>query len=224
MRMSCVIASAAAVSAFAGSALAGPIATFGFTDLRGSYAGTLAGGTFRAEAEALPGLMTSGDVTRVIAPEGTADYFAGFFGGSTLGDYELVLTVSSIVVGPVSTALGSGTMVIRDHDGDRIEALVDGFFFKATGDVSFNGTLSSVAFITSGNGTFDGPSGGSFGMGFPGGPLYDGAIVELHADPSSFFGTSWDMVSVQVNGTIVPTPASLALLGLGGLVAGRRRR
>lgn len=223
MRISALFAVAAAGLAFGTSAHGELIATYGFTDLRATYAGTIAGGTFTAAAANAPGFLSSGDVTRTIPTEGTATYNAGFFGAGSLGNYRLELAVTGITPGVVSFANGAGTMLIVDADGDTITADVNGFFVKATGDTSFNGVLSNVRFNALTDGIFEGPDGGSFDMAFPGGPIFDGNIIELNMDPSGFFATSFE-VSAQVNGEIVPAPASLALLGLGGLAARRRRR
>lgn len=46
------------------------------------------------------------------------------------------------------------------------------------------------------------------------------------ANPTSTYGTAgtWRFDNVTVNGTLIPSPGAIALVGLGGLVAGRRRR
>lgn len=66
-------------------------------------------------------------------------------------------------------------------------------------------------------------------MGFP--PQW-GWATGVDADPAhfgwqTFFGTPARLgssLNIEITGEVVPAPAGLALLGLGGLVAGRRRR
>ncbi len=52
----------------------------------------------------------------------------------------------------------------------------------------------------------------------------DGAITNLTFLAPDFFATSWSNISSQVTAQIVPAPGAVALVGLAGLVAGRRRR
>lgn len=230
MRFSTALFAGTVLAAAAGTANAALITTFGFTDLNSSYTSAGPSGVFSARASNLPGLRTSGDVTRTIPAEGTARYLAGFYDPTKDADFRLNINVTSISPGPiVSTALGSGRFRIVDDDGDSIEGDISGFWIKslATGNNNyFNGTLTNVEYKNpSDDGTFNGPNGGSFDMTFPGGPFYEGSIVELFTSPTSgFFSTSFERVSSQVSGTIIPTPGALALVGFGLVAAGRRRR
>src|SRR5687768_5811502 len=75
------------------------------------------------------------------------------------------------------------------------------------------------------------------GFGVPGPNSFDyaglplaqltGSLVELQLTPGNFFSATFGQannVSSQASGILVPTPGALGLLGLGALVATRRRR
>lgn len=216
MKLKALIA-ASVLGATAGLASGEVILSWGYTDLDGSFDGT----TFRAVA----GVSSSGDVTRLADPTSTAEFDAGFITRSAMADVLVAITVSNI--GGV-TADGSGSFTLTDDDGDTITGDIDGVFINGGfGFVFFNGLLSNVVLNGNpqGGNTFNGVDGGSFDMDLPGETPYEGAIISLFLDPSSgFFTQTFDGVSVQVDGEIIPAPASLALLGLGGLVGMRRRR
>jgi hypothetical protein len=197
------------------------ILTFGFTDLAGQF--NLGTGLFSAlgvdQGVGQP-LRSQGDVTRLIAPPGTATYQTG----QANGRVDVELAVSGIV-GP--TANGVGTIDIRDANNDVLHASVNGQFIQNGPAVFFNGTLTNVAFVNvSGDGTFDGPGGGSIPLSFsPAPPPFTGALVQLYiGSAGAFFTQSFQNISTQISGAIVPAPASLGLLGVGLLAAGRRRR
>ncbi len=208
---------AAGVAATATLANAQAILTFGFTDVDGSF--TASDGSFSGTA----GATTSGDVTRVASPGGTA-VFAPGFAGTGSSDFSFDIMVSGIMGG---SAAGAGTFSIADLNGETLSGSIDGdFVMLGSGIIAFNGLLSDVVFgDVSGDGTFDGPTAGFFSTDLPGTAPYDGAIVTLTVTGAAgFFDDDFSGVSTQVSGAIVPAPASLALLGLGGLAAARRRR
>jgi MYXO-CTERM domain-containing protein len=214
------IAAVAAVGLGSSGALAQQtILTFGFTDLNGQF--NAATGLFRALGVDAGNLHSQGDVSRLQATQGTATYGLG----QAAGRVDVSLTVTGIV-GP--TANGNGTITILDLDGDSLTATVSGQFIANGPAVFFNGTLTNLAFTDGGvpDTTFDGPGGGSFARTFlPAPPPYTGAIVQLFiGNAGAFFSQSFSGLSTQVSGAVVPGPASLALLGLGVLAAGRRRR
>jgi uncharacterized protein (TIGR03382 family) len=222
MRRSNVIAVALAGSAglfVSASALAQPMVSATYFDLSGNWNGVV----FNAHAVDAGSLHSSGSVARLVAPVGTADFEPGFVSGANPADFSLTLTY--VPAGP-GLGTGSGSFLIVDADGSTVSGLIDGSWIDDTanppGQVYFNGTLSNVVFTGL---SIDGTNGGSFSTIFGGTPPYDGAITQLYlAPPGNFFTAPFADVPTGVTMQILPAPGALALLGLGGLVAGRRRR
>lgn len=206
----------------AASAASADIASFGFTDLNGSF--NVGSMQFTAMATSGGESSTAGDVTRFAEGGGnTAEFDSGFFGGGSLANVEVIIDVSN-VVGPMAD--GNGTFTITDADGDTITGNVTGTWFAgANGFVFMNGSTNNVLFNNLTDGSFEGPSGGSFDIS---GLVdeYFGALSILLRTPQGvgFFNASFSEVSTQVDGLIVPTPASIALAGCGLALAGVRRR
>ncbi len=197
---------------------AAPILSFGFSDLSGSFdTGT---GVFNAEASDTAALSTSGDVTRLAGPTGTANFDTGFLSASAFADVDITMNVSII---DAQNASGIGSFTLTDDDGDTITGTINGTFHTpGVGITFFTGLLSAV---TLNGATFDGTDGGSFDMDLPGNAPYPGAFVALYIlNGSTFFNSNFSSVSVQVSGEILPSAGSMALLGLGGLLAVRRQR
>jgi hypothetical protein len=212
-----MILAAAGVAASAAVANAQTILTFGFTDVNGTF--TASDGSFTGVADS----TTSGDVTRLSSPAGTAVFEPGFVGS---GSADFSFDIDVMITG-AGEADGDGTFTVTDVHGETLTGLLDGQFTQLGGGIiAFSGLLSGVQFNdVSGDGTFDGPSVGSFSTDLPGTGPYDGALVQLFiASSGGFFDADFTGVSTQVSGVVVPAPASLALLGLGGLAAVRRRR
>lgn len=218
-----------AAGLLATTANAGVVATYGFTDLQGSYtpdAGDPAIGVFRAVATDNANYSTSGDVTKIGAPTATAEYAFGFTSRSGFANavFEISVTGNNGL-----TALGAGSFTITDDDGDTLSGLISGMWINGGGGyVYFNGSMSNVNFSDNGatDSSFDGPDGGGFS--FPITQLNNevGAIVGLFIKPGSFFGVGQAFRDrpTQIDGQILPTPGSLALAGIGGLALARRRR
>lgn len=207
------VAALVAVCGTAGAAMAQPILSFGFNEMHASYNT----GTFAFVAAGVA--STHGSVVRHLAPPGTAAYGPG----SATGLVTLALTVSGIV--PNTSATGTGTLTILDADDDSLTAGVAGTFtFSPPLTVFFTGSLTNVLLNEGGNsdGTFNGPSGGSFPLTpWPAGAF--GSIVELHFD-AAFFSQSYAGVTAKMNGQVIPTPGPVVLLAATGLLALRRRR
>ncbi len=217
-------AGAIGVLALAGTAAsADVVATFGFTDLQASFmlddgAGS---GMFVADGA----LGSSGDVTRLLATGGTALYAPGdIHDNPTSVHFEIsVFNIDSIN----KTAEGLGSFSITDADGDVLMGTFGGdwsgagFGFTFYGGEGVDFTFDSSA----GNGTWDGPSGGSFSTDF-GVTKLIGAVSLLFQQPNTqFFTESFFETSAQADGVmIIPAPGALALGGLGLGLAGVRRR
>lgn len=219
--MSAKLFAVAAVVGIAAAAQADTtILSFGFTDLAGSY--TVANSKFQALGVNIPPLQSQGDVSRVNLPgPGSATYLTGQAAGKVTVD----LTVSGLFG---NTANGNGFVELTDNDGDTFRATISGQFISNGLAVFFNGTLTNPFWTDNGaqDGLFNGPGGGAIPLSFaPALPPYVGAIVQLYiGDVNNFFVNNFSGISTQISGVIVPAPASFALLGLGGLVAARRRR
>lgn len=220
-------AATGALLATASAASADVIFTFGFTDLDGDYnAGSQ---TFTANATNFGPFQTGGDVTRIGG--GSAEYDTGFMGLGTLANYTMSMTLSNITNNSADVLFGDASFEVTDEDGDTINGDIVGEWTEGQdGFLFFNGTLLNVLLDDNGDsdGTFDGPSGGAFDMDFGGengnGP-FEGAIVTLSVNPTGdFFLRSFNNAETLVSAEVIPAPASLALLGVGGLFASRRRR
>jgi hypothetical protein len=209
---------AAGAAFLASTASAQVFMSFGFIDLDGSYdPGTQA---FKATAVAGGGLDSGGAVSRVGPPGGTAEFDAGFVSGVTQADAQFDLTLSNITA---TTADGSGSFTITDHNGETLSGDISGqWVTQGFGFIYFNGLLSNVTLSATQD--FVGPSSGQFSVaGLPAQP-WSGATVFLGMTSSGFFTSAFSGVSTQINGVLVPTPATAALLAFGGLLAMRRRR
>lgn len=215
-----VLLSVCAVAGMALPAMAdGTILSFGFTDLSSSYnQGTM---VYQAVGVNTPLLSTAGNVNRHLNPVVTAIYNPG----SADGRVGVSLSISNIVG---NSATGNGSIFIEDADGDRFVANISGNFIHTSPAVFFNGILSDIAFVPAPgtNNIFNGPSGGSFPLTFaPSEPPFTGAVVQLFFDTQgTFFTQSFSNIPSQVNGAVIPSPSALAVVGLGGLIAARRRR
>ncbi len=224
------ITAAAALFALSGAALvhaASPaVVTFTYTDLKGSYAGNAGGGTFTAVASSISPLVSSGTVSRILPAASIAVFNAGFEASAGASDAVFSISVFSKTA---FTAQGVGSMTLTDFDGDQIRADIDGTWVTTFGGRTFfNGNLRRVTFVnSSGFNRFNsGPLDPGFDMFFFNNGALTGSLVQLHIirPALGFFNTQFTNNSVQTSGQIVPTPGAMALLGVGGLIAARRRR
>lgn len=197
------------------------VLTLTYHDLNGSYTQSSPGvGAFTAVAA---GSEAAGEVSRVDTNPGNASFEVGFEVDTNPADFQLSLSVNVISAG---VATGAGSMILTDANGDTIAANLSGawIYDSVNGFIFFNGAVSNV--VVTDNGTmddlFDGTQFGSFQLS--GMDLTDGALTQIVFGAGSFFTTDFANAATGVTAQIVPAPGALALLGLGGLVAGRRRR
>jgi uncharacterized protein (TIGR03382 family) len=203
-----------------------PIVSFTYDDLAGSFTrvGNAGNGVFRAEAVSTTNLQSSGDVSRLVPGVGTAAFPQGFRADETVSNFLVELTVTQTVPG---VALGGGVFTLTDNDGDVISGTITGTWLALGGGfVAFNGDLSGVTLTDNGaqDDTFNGISGGWQMSNLPGFQPYSGAFVQLVFGAPSFFQNSFGPRATGITAQIVPTPGSMALLGLAGLAVARRRR
>lgn len=198
------------------SAFAGELFSFTYSDLNGSYDATSM--IFTAADDSI----TDGDVTRIISPGSTA-FFAGTVGdGGFPGLASFHLETSITNLNATSADLVSGSLQLYDFDGDVISGDLSGAWTNIGGSAHFNGLLSNVT-ITSGDGFFHGTDGSSFSTVFPVDPPFEGNIINLTFG-AWFSDGDFENRTTLTSGVVVPEPATLALLALGGLACVARRR
>ncbi len=224
----------AVIVALAGGAItsanAEVIATVSYHDLAGSYvqSSNPSVGSFTAVAVNTASLQSAYEASRLVPTSETASFEAGFVSNPfNPADFVISLSVNKV---SSSLATGSGTFTATDRDGDTITGTMSGAWtFGGVGFIFFNGNLSNVVYSDNGpaDNTFDGTEGGDFGMDFNAVPPFAGSVVQLvfgGAGASGFFTSSFSDRATGGSMQIVPSPGSIALLGLGGLaMVGRRR-
>jgi len=215
---------AIALAALAGgiaTANADVVLTMTYDDLAGSYTQSSPGvGSFSAVSNA----ESAGEVSRLDGNPGNASFEVGYVNGANSADFALSLSVNVII--PNQIALGSGTLFATDADGDTISADIEGAWLYDTINnfIFFNGSLTNVVVADNGqlDDLFNGSQFGDFqlsGMG-----LTEGAVTQIVFGAGSFFNGNFSNAETGLTAQIIPTPGTLALVGLGGLVVGRRRR
>lgn len=206
------------------------LASFSYDSLAGSYTETGGAGSgvgnFSALAVDLPGLRSSGIVSRVVDPMSDARFPRGFMSNALAGFSNFQLHLSVNVTG-VGIASGIGTFTATDVDGDQLTGTVVGQWSSQTSNfITFQGALTNVVFVDNGaaDNTFNGMAGSVLMSPFPATPPFTGALVQLTFGAPSFFGTGFTNRNTAVSAQVIPAPAALAIMGMGGLVVGRRRR
>jgi hypothetical protein len=199
------------------------LATLRYDSLSGNYnAGTQ---TFNAFAADTGTLRTTGDTARLIGPTpGTASFAPGFVSGVDPADFRL--NVTAIPTANPNRRTGAGTFVATDVDGDTISGSIAGTWIRSSGFIFFNGALSDVVITPAGaaavNLSFDGNVGG-WDLDLLAPQPYSGAIVQLVFNAPNFFSQDFTDRATGVTAQLIPTPGTLALAGLAGLIVGRRR-
>jgi len=208
-----------AIAASTGLAGAGVIVSYSYSDLSGAYDAQT--GAFTAEAADDLLNQSTGDVSRLTDPPGTAQFNTGFL-GQAFADVTISMTVSNVTA---TSATGAGSVTLADLNNDTITADFAGLWtIGPAGFMFFNGSTSNYAFTDNGSqdGVFAGTS-GSFQISDLLGREYDGAISLLLRNADGFSG-SFESLSTEADGVLIPAPGVLGLAGLGLLGASTRRR
>ncbi len=215
----------AALATLAGSASADLAATFGFTDMGANW--NSSANTLTVGAAETANLSTSGDVTNYLGGGSplTALFNSGFADGLTTADSLFSMELSNI------TALGAdavGTFEITDVNGDTLSGSYTGTWTNQFGFGFFDGHISVAQYndTESGNNIFEGTAGQGFSVPTQ---ALEGGLSMLLQMPEWFDSNNgnFNARTTQLDGILVntvPAPGALALAGLGGIVAGRRRR
>lgn len=220
-----VVAGVAVLAATAGSANAAVVlVSLAYNSLAGSYDAALQ--QFTARAVDTADIRTSGSVSRLVDPVGNAVFEPGFVSASNPADFNISVTATPTANPNRRSGIGAFSAV--DADGDTISGTVSGTWLATPGFIFFNGFLTNVTITRSASeGTsFNGTQSGAWDLNLPSPPPYEGAVVQLvfGGTPSTFFANSFTDRASNVTAQLIPTPASLALLSMGTLVAIRRRR
>jgi hypothetical protein len=217
---------AIAIAAVAGgisAANADIVVTFTYDDLAGAFTGT---GPGAGNFSAIAGNDAAGEVSRIDGNPGSASFGVGFVNGADQSDFAISLNVNVVI--PNLLASGAGNFTATDADGDTISGTINGDFIFDTinGFIFFNGSLSNVFVADNGaqDDSFDGSQLGSFQISGLGNQPFEGALTQITFGASSFFTQNFSDAATGLTAQIVPAPGALALVGMGGLLAARRRR
>lgn len=226
MHMRATVLAAGAAMGLAAIANADVLVTVRYDSLAGSYNSAMQ--LFTARAVDTAALRTTGAVSRLVPVAGTATFEPGFV-SNPANPADFLLNVTAIPTGNPAIRTGSGSFVSTDRDGDTISGNINGTWRNGgPGFIFFNGTLNNVVITPAGQTpesmTFDGTLAGSWDLNLPAQPPYEGAIVQLVFGAPNFFFQDFNDRATGMTAQIVPTPGALALLGIGGLIAARRRR
>ena len=221
-----ILTGAVALTTLAGAAQADLAGTFGFTDMGANW--NSGSGILNVGAEENGNLSSSGDLTNyteVGAPL-TALFNSGFADGSTSADSQFTMELSNIT-GMSADAVG--TFMVTDINGDTLSGNYVGTWTNQFGFGFFDGEITLASYnadTEAGNGMFEGNAGQAYAV--PAGDM-NGGLSMLLQMPEWFDSTTGDFQArtTQLDGILVntvPTPGSMALMGLGGLMTARRRR
>ncbi|MBL8999912.1 MAG: hypothetical protein JNK25_02105 [Phycisphaerae bacterium] len=224
------IALAVAAGALTSAANAGVILTYTYHDLAGSYAASSADtGMFTAIAvNQNGGLRSAGEVSRTDSNPGSASFEVGFPGGGTMAAFSMTCSFTRDGTFPGILGSGVGSFTATDADGDTITGDVIGtWLFDAVNNfIYLNASLANVLVSDNGNqdDEFNGSQLGDFQISGLGNAPFEGALTQITFGAGNFFFADFQDKATGLTAQILPAPGSLALLGLGGLVAARRRR
>lgn len=172
-----------------------------------------------------------GNVSRLVSPTGNAAFIGtgpdnGFPGAAA---FAVAMEISNASSGSAQVLPGDGALALTDVNGDMFFAGVEGIWVNDNGAAKFIGSLTGVVPInTSADGTFDGTTGSNFSMNFPGTPPFSGNVLTLVSEAwftdAASVAQDFGARTTLAIGTVVPEPATLALLAVSGLAVALRRR
>ncbi len=143
----------------------------------------------------------------------TSDYFSW---GFTV-DSGFQVNLDKLYIGTRSSNTGPGTMGLY-YSGDGFSSLLH--TFDQTPGSNFVNSVIDLSALPNLSGTVE------FRVGQVGSGAANGGTTSASGTfrfSAYFFNNTFDR-NLQFTGDVIPTPGAMALLGLGGLVAGRRRR
>lgn len=207
------------VVAVASAANAGVITSYNLTGQPGTQASVAGTGTTNVTAASLTrgagltGVSAANSMNASGWTQGADDFFS--FGFTV--DSGFAVNLDKLYIGTRSSAQGPGTMGLF-YSGDGFATALTTFnqapggnFINAIIDLSgLSGLTGSVEFRLMQIGT----------VAANGGSTSSGGTFRVTA----YFENGAFNRDLQLTGEVVPAPSALALLGLGGLVAARRRR
>lgn len=158
-----------------------------------------AAGVFALSSAAQAGLVGSFQ----LEGEGTAEQVGdqiNLTANITSGELPLSTASATLTLGDSNPFQQFGGDLTLTGDDGQLFATLEGAFFEQGNFTSGSGQME----ITGGTGIFDGLTG-------------DGVFTSLTNNESGD-------TQIKLAGELIPAPGAIALLGLGGLVAGRRRR
>lgn len=221
------------------AAQADVVASLSYQTLTGSFNVTGANtGVFSANASVGPANPvnsvgnSTGNVTREPAG-GNASFSPGFVGLPDFSDFSLTLNVVGINAGGATVLPGGGSFTATDVLGNTITGSISGTWTFTGGGVQlafFDGLLSNVNYTANNGNLFTGQTGAANMAGLLANLGGSMQITFLQSVPPPIFSVGLGgngplpVVSTVVQAQITPAPGALALLGVGGLVAARRRR
>jgi len=227
MKTKLIILSIAALCLSAAPAQA-DLFRFSFDDLNTVFSGI----TFTAD-KTTGSLGTTGSVTRYAPLSGKAlfdwtnpaNIEAARGNLSTLGDFQLTMTLSNInAITKTADAVGSFTIWdVSDNvpttPADTIFGDIVGVWTQnSLGALTFDGLLSNVDYTDPYSGNFDGHT-GAVDFAVPGSPPpWVGSVLQITAVAPWFSAGDFNVTGGSLDATIVPVPGAI-LLGILGLSA-----